>query len=48
MHTRSIATICLSGLLLAAPAVTLAADAPAKAAGNATATPRMVFQVNED
>ena len=48
MHTRSIATICLSGLLLAAPAVALAADAPAKAAGNATATPRMVFQVNED
>ncbi|MBL8478331.1 MAG: DsrE family protein [Sterolibacteriaceae bacterium] len=48
MHIPSIVTIGLLALLLAAPAVALAADAPAKAAGNATATPRMVFQVNED
>ncbi|MBK9019461.1 MAG: DsrE family protein [Sulfuritalea sp.] len=52
MHRRSIATIGLLALLLAAPAVApavaLAADAPAKASGKAAAKPRVVFQINED
>jgi intracellular sulfur oxidation DsrE/DsrF family protein len=48
MHTRSIAIFGLLALLLAAPAVALGADAPAKVAGKAAAKHRVVFQVNED
>jgi intracellular sulfur oxidation DsrE/DsrF family protein len=52
MHRRSIATIGLLALLLAAPALApaaaIAGDAPPKAAGKAATKPRVVFQVNED
>lgn len=48
MHTRSITTIGLLALLLAAPAVAPAAEATAKVAGKTAAKPRVVFQINED
>lgn len=52
MHRRSITTIGLLALLLAAPALApaaaIAGAAPPKAAGKAAAKPRVVFQINED